>query len=63
MPQGRPELHKQFGDDWVAWKLLESRGWTHEKFVLSEPAGKLWADIPQDERDAVEYLVTEWDWG
>lgn len=62
MPQGRAELHERFGDDSAAWALLAGRGWSHNKGVLKEPPGKTWADIPQDERDAVEYLVTEWDW-
>lgn len=63
MPQGRAELHEHFGHDGAAWALLAERGWTHERFIMKEPPGKEWADIPQDERDAVEYLVTEWDWG
>ena len=62
MPQGRAELHERFGDDGAAWAFLAGRGWTHHKSILNLPEGKVWGDIPQDERDAAEYLITEWDW-
>lgn len=62
MPQGRAELHERFGDDGVAWDLLAKAGWSERRSFMSLPDGKLWADLSQDEKDAAEYLVTEWDW-
>jgi len=59
MPQGRPELHRKFKSDSNAWKFLEVRGFTEERFFIKN----IGRELTQEESDAIEYLVTEWDWG
>ena len=65
MPQGRAELHERFGDDCTAFAVLEKLGWTHNRGVMKAPPEleeRPWIEWSPDEKDAVEYLVTEWDW-
>lgn len=60
MPSGPAHLHARFGDDWVAWKYLQRRGFTMAKGFVSPPFQSY--VMSQMEDDAVDYLLMEWDW-
>lgn len=60
MPSGPDHLHEKWGDDGAAWKYLQSLGWTHTKGVIQPKPGH---EMTDEERDAIEYLCLEWDWG
>lgn len=62
MPQGRAELHEKFGDGGTTWALLDSKGWTQNKGMMTLPVGVAYKQLSQEERDVAEYLITEWDW-
>lgn len=60
MPQGPAHLHERFGDDATAWKVLHDAGWQMKQGLFWKPNNI--QPIPQDEYDAADYLVCEWDW-
>lgn len=59
MPSGPPHLHEKFGDDGVAWAFLKERGFTHIKCVIQPKDNH---ELTNDELDAIDYLILEWDW-
>lgn len=58
MPSGPAHLHEKFGHDGSAWGVLRQRGFTHHHGVIALPDRPL----TTEERDAIDYLVLEWDW-
>lgn len=51
---------KKFEDCEEAISYLKDKGWTDEKFILRP--NKPPELITEEEFDAVDYLVFEWDW-
>lgn len=60
MPQGRPELHAFWEHDGRAWEHLEPNFTSEDSIIRQkDPSYKpTFVDW-----QAIEYLVTEWDWG
>ena len=59
MPQGRPELHEQFKTDGNAWDFLTKQGFTQDRCLIHIPSKR---ELTKEEGEAIEYLITEWDW-
>lgn len=61
MPQASPRLRRKFknGTDSKAWNVLKKRGFTEERFLIHIPHGR---KLTRREANAIEYLITEWDW-
>ena len=59
MPQASPELKAAYDGDNEAWNFLKDRGFTEERFLIHIPTEK---KLTKEEYDAIEYLITEWDW-
>jgi len=59
MPQGRAVLRGEFGDDATAWNFLKALGFTEYRFIIRVPVGRT---LTKKENDAIEFLVTEYDW-
>lgn len=53
--------NKNFESCEDALSYLKDRGWTDENFILRP--NKPPETITEEEFDAVDYLVFEWDWG
>lgn len=47
-------------DDNKAWEYLKSKGFIHNHFIIYPPADH---EITEKECSAIDYLVSEWDWG
>jgi hypothetical protein len=60
MPQGPAHLHEKFGDDSTAWQVLEKN--FRQRSGIIYPKSSLYEEFTQDENDAIDYLILEWDW-
>lgn len=61
MPSGPPELHEKWQSDNVAGRYLEERGYTLVPgWEWKKPEGH---EPTEEEREAIFYLIAEWDYG
>lgn len=51
----------EWDDDWEAWLYLKERGYEMNKGVIKYRPEKF-HNMPDDESQAIDYLVGEWDW-
>lgn len=68
MPQASEELRAKWGGkcgimEDKAEKFLRDMGWTEHRFVWHRPSGKAASDISNDEWEALQFLIDEWDHG
>ena len=49
----------KYEDDGAAWRFLEERGYSHDRFVID---ARDRGHIPTPEMAALCYLQAEWDW-
>lgn len=62
MPQSTPERRARWGSDAEAIAFLKSRGFILRRdFFWWKPAPG--QPLKEDERDAITYLIEEWDFG
>ncbi len=59
MPQARSELTDQFETDRDAWCFLSKHKFTQHRFLIHIASKR---KLTKKEADAIEYLITEWDW-
>jgi hypothetical protein len=59
MPQAPDYLREKFEDDCAAWDVLDKGGFKEKNFVIYHPEG---CKPTQEEIDAIDYLIMEWDW-
>lgn len=62
MPSGPPELHAKWKNDGNAINFLESHGYKRTiawSWIKPTPEYR----PTEEEREAIYYLIVEWDWG